>query len=211
MRNSRPSGSARAASSSSVCGKAVAIGEEHARVLARAHAVRERHPLRRGGRLVEQRRVGDVHRGEVLHHRLEVEERLEAALGDLRLIRRVGRVPARVLEDVAQDHGRRDRVVVAEADERAEDLVLRRDGPQAREVVVLALGRRQRQRIAAADRRRDGLVEERLERRRADDGEHRGLFGRVGPMCRAAKPGSEGERGGRRRLQQFRHQPTSAP
>ena len=188
-----------------------AIREEHPRVLARAHAVRQRHAFRRGGRLVEQRRVGDVHRGEILHHGLEVEERLEAALRDLGLVRRVRRVPAGVLEDVAQDRGRRDRVVVAEADERPEDLVLRRDGPQAREVVVLALGRRQRQRIAAPDRGRDGLVEERLDGRRADDGEHLGLLGRA----RADVPGREARfgrgRGDRRRLQQFRHQPTSAP
>ena len=50
------------------------------------------------------------------HHRLEVEERFEPALRDLRLVRRVRRVPARVLEHVAQDDARRDAVVVAEAD-----------------------------------------------------------------------------------------------
>ena len=55
-----------------------------------------------------------------LHHRLEVEQRLETALGDLSLIRRVRRVPARVLEHVPQDDGRRDGVVVAEADVAAE-------------------------------------------------------------------------------------------
>ncbi len=112
--------------------------------------MRERHRLGRGGRLVEQRRVGDVHRGEVLHRRLEVEQRLEAALGDLGLVRRVGRVPARVLEDVAQDHGRRDRVVVAEADEGAEDLVLRRAPSTG------ARGSRARARPAAAAADRGG-------------------------------------------------------
>src|SRR6266545_548023 len=47
---------------------------------------------------------------------LEVDERLEPALRDLGLIRRVLRVPARILEDVALDDPRGDAVVVAHAD-----------------------------------------------------------------------------------------------
>ena len=39
-------------------------------------------------------------------HRLEVEQRLQPALADLGLVRRVGRVPRRVLEHVALDHRR---------------------------------------------------------------------------------------------------------
>ena len=46
--------------------------------------------------------------GQVAHHRLEVEQRFEPALGDLGLIRRVRRVPAGVLEHVPQDDARRD-------------------------------------------------------------------------------------------------------
>ena len=84
------------------------------------HAVQQRHRLGRGRRLVEQRRVRDLHPRQVAHHRLEVEQRLEAALRDLGLVRRVRRVPAGVLQHVAQDDARRDRVVVAEADEGAE-------------------------------------------------------------------------------------------
>ena len=68
---------------------------------ARAHV----HRLGGRGGFVEQRRVRDRQAGQVDHHRLEVEQRLESALGDLRLVRRVLRVPARVLQDVAQDHG----------------------------------------------------------------------------------------------------------
>ena len=51
-----------------------------------------------GGPFVEERRVGHLHPRQIRDHRLEVEERLEAALRDLGLIGRVGRVPARVLE-----------------------------------------------------------------------------------------------------------------
>src|SRR5690606_41717883 len=47
--------------------------------------------------------------GEVADHGLEVEQGFEPALADLRLIRRVRRVPGRVLQDVALDHRRQDR------------------------------------------------------------------------------------------------------
>jgi len=53
-----------------------------------------------GGGFIEERGVGDRQGGEVGDHRLEIEQRLEPALRDLRLVRRVGRVPARVLDDV---------------------------------------------------------------------------------------------------------------
>ncbi len=51
------------------------------------------HPL--GGRraLIEERRPRERQAGEVRHHRLEVQQRFEAPLGDLRLVRRVLRVP----------------------------------------------------------------------------------------------------------------------
>jgi hypothetical protein len=52
------------------------------------------HRLGGGGGLVEQRGVGHRQAGEVGDHRLEVEQRLEAALRDLGLVRRVRGVPA---------------------------------------------------------------------------------------------------------------------
>ena len=104
-------------------------------------APRERHRLGGGGRLVEHRRVGDRHAGEVAHHGLEVDQRLHAALRDLGLVGRVGGVPGRVLEHVAQDDARRVRAVVALADEALQHAVLRRDGAQ--------LGERLRPRRAA--------------------------------------------------------------
>ena len=42
----------------------------------RLHAMHHRHRLGGGGRLVEQRRVGDLHPRQIAHHRLEIEERL---------------------------------------------------------------------------------------------------------------------------------------
>ena len=141
------SGSARPRSTSSVCGKHAIRHQEHAllpgRRLLRLQPVEHRHRLGRRGALVEQRRRRDVHAGQVLHDRLEVQQRLEPALRDLRLVRRVGRVPAGILEDVAEDHARRDAVVVAHPDVRPRDRVARRDRPQPAQVAVLAVGLRQ--------------------------------------------------------------------
>ena len=64
-----------------------------ARSALRLAAAYQRHRLGRGGALVEQRGVGGGQPGQVADHGLEVEQRLEPALGDLRLVRRVGGVP----------------------------------------------------------------------------------------------------------------------
>ena len=136
--------------------------EDHPRL--RVEAVQHRHRLGRGGALVEQRRVGEIHAGEVAHHRLEVQQRLEPALADLGLVRRVRRVPRRVLEHVAQDHRRRDRVVVAEPDQRREHLVAAGELAQPGERVGLRQRLGQRERRGLADHGRDRGVDELVER-----------------------------------------------
>ena len=88
-----------------------------------ARPVHQRHGLGRRGGLVEHGRVGDVQPGQVGDHGLEVQQRLQPALADLRLVGRVGGVPRRVLHDVAQQHRRGQRVVVALADHRHRDHV----------------------------------------------------------------------------------------
>jgi hypothetical protein len=51
-----------------------------------------------GGRgFVEQGGVRNVEPGEIDDHLLEIHQRFHAALGDLRLVRRVGGVPAGIL------------------------------------------------------------------------------------------------------------------
>ncbi len=99
---------------------------------------RHRHRLGRRGRLVEQRSVGDLEPGELGDHRLEVEQRLEPALADLGLVRRVRRVPRRVLEHVAGDHGRHDRVRVAHPDQAREHPVLAGELAELGDHVALA-------------------------------------------------------------------------
>ena len=124
-----PIASARVRTTSMVCGSASASTTKGPAAL-RLRAAYERHRLGGGGALVEQRRVGGRQAGEVADHGLEVEQRLEPALRDLRLVRRVGGVPARVLEHVAPDHRRGDGAVVAEPDHRLGRPVAGRQGSQ---------------------------------------------------------------------------------
>src|SRR5699024_8281377 len=70
----------------------------------------------------------------------------QTALGNLRLVRGVGGVPARVLHHVAADHRGGDRVVVAVTDELLHRLILRRHRLERGERISLA------QRVGQADR-----------------------------------------------------------
>jgi hypothetical protein len=92
-----------------------------------ADALDQRHRFGGGRAFVEHRRVGDAHAGHVGDHLLEVQDRFQAALRDLRLVRGVGGVPGRVFEDVAQDDRRGVGAVIALADDRLHYLVLRGD------------------------------------------------------------------------------------
>jgi len=69
----------------------------------------------------------------IADHCLEIQDRLEAACESLGLIGRVGGIPAGVFEDVALDDAGDVRGRSSRADERAENLVLRRDGRAARQ------------------------------------------------------------------------------
>ena len=131
---------------------AVAIDEESLRLRAR-NAPRHGHGLGRGGRLVEQRRIGDLEPGEIRDHGLEVEQGFQAALADLGLIRRIGRVPRRIFQDVARDHGRRDRAVIALADHRDQHLVLARNRAQLLQSLALGEWRAEIERVALPDAR----------------------------------------------------------
>ena len=140
------------------------------------HAVQQRHRLAGRRSLIQQRGVRHRHPRQVRDHRLEIEERLEAALGDLGLVGRVGRVPARVLEHVAADDAGNQRVGVTEADEAAEHLVLLRNALQPCQVSGFAFRRRQVERRLEANARGDGFVDELIERRGAHCLEHLGDF-----------------------------------
>ena len=133
------------------------------------------HRLGGGRGLIEQRGVRHLEAGEACDHRLEVEQGLQPALGDLRLIRRVGRVPAGVFQDVALDDRGRDAAVVAHADEAAQHLVAAGDLVEFDE--RRGFGSRGRQFEAAvvsfaADRGRHGVVDQARERGLSEGLEH---------------------------------------
>ena len=141
--------------------------------VARLDVAAHRDRFGRGGGFVEQRRVGDLHAREVTDHRLKIEQRLEAALRDLGLIRRVLGVPAGVLEQVALDDRRSDAAVVAHADVRAPNLVFIGQPTEGLERLGFALGGGQFGRLGEADAARRAGVDHRVERLVAKRREHR--------------------------------------
>ena len=92
----------------------------------------EVHRFRRGRPFVQHGSIGDRQPGEVADHGLEIQQRLQPALCDLRLVGRVGSIPARVFKDVSLDDRRRDRAVIALPNVGPENLVPRGDGSQLR-------------------------------------------------------------------------------
>ena len=151
-------------------GQAVLVGKENP--AAPGGPPGQGHRLGRRGGLVQHRRAGQRQRGQVLDHRLEVEQRLEAALRDLRLVGRVGRVPGRVLQQVAPDHGRRHGAVVAEADHRCEHLVPARQAAELGKGRCLAQRRRQRQLVLLGEVARQRRGGQFVQRAVADGGQH---------------------------------------
>ena len=157
--------------------QAVGVGEEDVPGLPGRGAPGQGHRLGGGAGLIQQGGVGDRQAGEVGHHRLEVEQRLQAALGDLRLIGGVGGVPGRAFQDVAADHGGRDRVVEAQADHRGAHGVARGEAVQLGD--GLGLGQRLGQGGQGRGRRaagRQGRLHQRVEGAVAERGEHRPLL-----------------------------------
>ena len=133
------------------------------------------------GSLIEQRRIRDLETGEIRDHRLEREQRFQPSLRDFRLIRRVCRVPAGVLEHVSLDHGGREAMVIAHAQVGAENLVLRGELAQPLERFLLADRGRNAQRPAQADILGHDGVDEGVERVVAQRRKHRRLILRRGP------------------------------
>jgi hypothetical protein len=161
-------------------------------------ALGNRHRFGGGGSFVEQRGVGDVEPGQVADHSLEVEQRFQPALADLRLIRGVGRVPRGVFEDVALDYRRQDGAAVALPDQRGEHLVLRGDLADMRERLGLTQRAAEIERRALADIRWQRFAHQRRQAGCADSREHRVDVARRGADVAADECGGRlsGDRGG---------------
>ncbi len=173
------------------------------RVAALIHQVRVRrrlaaggssqlHGLRCGRGLVQHRRVGYLETGEVGHHRLEREQRLQPSLGDLGLVGSVRRVPSGILEHIAQHHRRREGAVVAHPDIGPEHGVLCPHGPERLEHLTLGPARRQRQRAAQPDVLRNYRVHQCIERVVTDRAEHCLEVGGAGTHVPRGKMGLPG-------------------
>ena len=105
------------------------------------------------------------------------------------LVRRVGRVPRRALEHVAADHRWDEGPGVAHADQARPRPVGGGSLAELVEHLVLAPRRRQVEWLGAADRRRDGLGDEVVERRGADDRQHLGQIDLARPDVAADELG----------------------
>jgi hypothetical protein len=151
--------------------------EEHlSTLLGRAH--RHTHRLSGGGCFVEQRCVAYRQGGEVGHHGLPDQQRLEATLGDLRLVGGVLGVPTRVFEDVALHHRRGDGAGVSHAEQRPHPLVALCRRRKSREGLgfaglAVAWQTSERKVAAEADPRRHGLADEFVEGLEPEGREHR--------------------------------------
>ena len=141
--------------------------------------VQQRHRLGGCRGLVEHGGIRDGQAGEVADHGLEVQQRLEPALRDLGLVGRVGRVPARRLQDVAPDHRRGQGVLVAQADHRDGPGVGPGDTTQLGGHLVLTEGRGQVESLRPGDGGRHRRARQGVQVGLADHLEHvRHVLGR---------------------------------
>jgi hypothetical protein len=147
----------------------------------------QHHRLGGGGGFVEHRGVGNFQPGQVANHRLEVEQHFQATLRDLGLVGRVLGIPAGVFENIPLNDRRRDGVVVAETDERTENLILARDGAQFRQRFEFGNGRGQVQRLGQPDGGRHGGIRECIQAREAERAKHGGQFSGAGADVAADK------------------------
>ncbi|MCY1505208.1 hypothetical protein D9M68_394050 [compost metagenome] len=154
---------------------AVFVDEEQV-ALRLGHALGQGHGFGGGGGLVEQRGAGQVEAGEVDGQLLEVQQRLQAALGDFRLVGGVGGVPAGVFQHVAQDHRGREGAVVTHADQAGPQLVLLGIAAQPGQGAAFVQRRGQVQGPIEADRRRHRLHEQLVAAGKAQGLEHGLLF-----------------------------------
>jgi len=141
----------------------IGVHQEGAAGLGLGQPVRQRHRLGRGGALIQHGGVGHRQAGQVGHHGLEVQQRLQPALGDLRLVGGVGGVPAGVLQHVAQDHPGGDGAVVAQPDHGGQHPVAGGQLTQPGQGGALAERGRQPQRAGGADRLGHRVVDQRVD------------------------------------------------
>ncbi len=120
-------------------------------------------------------------------HGLEIHEHFQPSLGDFRLIRGVGRVPAGVLQYIAEDDGGSDGAVIALANEGFQELVFPQNGTEFLQGFRFRFGCGQVQRGLHADICGDDVRNEFVKRPVAEAVKHFPAFFPPLPMCRLAK------------------------
>ena len=146
--------------------------------------------------LVQERRVGDLHSGQVDDRRLEVEKRLQPTLCDLGLIGSVLGVPARILEDVPLDHAGGDRSGIPHPQVASPDVVRRSDLADLRKQLRFRDSRWNTERSLEPDGIRYGLSHELVETLATHDFEHFGDIARRGAQMPGGEVGRVINRGG---------------
>jgi hypothetical protein len=101
-------------------------------------ALHQGHRLGGGGCLIQQRRVSEIHAGEIHHHLLEGQQDFQTALRNLGLVGCIGGVPARIFQHIALDNPGSEGVVVPHANHRAFDHILIGIGAQLGDRFLLA-------------------------------------------------------------------------
>ncbi len=147
-------------------------GEEGVAGLVLRQAFAEGHGFGSGGGFIQQRGVGDLHTGEVADQRLKVQQRLQAALGNLWLVRGVSGIPRWVFQQVAQDWAWRVGAVVALTDVGFELLVLARDGLDLGQGVGFRQAWQGTQDAGALDALGDDVISQRVDAGVAEQFEH---------------------------------------
>ena len=132
---------------------AAAIHQKHiARLSAAAQRPpAQRHRFCRSRALIQQRTVRHGQRSQIGNQRLEIKQRFHAPLRNLCLIWRVRGIPAGVLQNVALNDCRRNAVVIAHANKRAEHMIARGQVRQLLHHVCLTGSGRHLQRSFHAD------------------------------------------------------------
>jgi hypothetical protein len=99
---------------------------------------------------------------------LIVEERLKTTLRDFWLVRSIGGVPARILDDGSAEDGGSDRSVISQTDERAEGFILGKDLFQISEGTGFRAGGWEFGRLGGSETRRESGLDKLLKGSKAD-------------------------------------------
>ena len=152
------------------------VNEEGIGFFVLRHPFGQGHSFGRRSTFVQQGSGGQIQTGQVHGQLLEVQNGFQATLGNFRLIRRIGGIPTRVFQDVAQNDIRRQRRVITHADVRFADLVFSRHGFEHGQGFFFAFGCTDGQIVVEADTARHGFFNQRINRLSPNRRQHGSRF-----------------------------------